>query len=812
MSAKPTLSQEMLIAKTWVNNVLEIGPARHVAVPVCRHQGWGTLQLGKSISDGILRLNGQTFEKGLGTHSPSDILIKVSGPARRFCALAGIDDNSMTRSVDHRMIFSLEVAGREIWKSSPLAVSDPPARVEVDLNGASEFLLKIRETEGRINYAHVNWVDPKVVLMDGQEIELAGEGYFPGPPFSFRYGGSESSALLPAWNKKHETIMSNKEVTCYRVTYTDPKTGLECILDLKEYNELPAVEWVLHFKNTGRQDTPILENILPLDLACSGLKKPMLHYSYGSNLRLDDFLYMQKPLAPNEPMRLTSGGGRSSEEYLPFFNVADSSGGLITALGWTGQWAAEILPEQNLLQLRAGMEKTHFKLLPGEEVRTPSILLVFWKGSEPIRGNNLLRRLILQHHTYRPDGKTIPAPITIAHWGGMKSPLQFDRINVIKEHCLDYDYYWIDAGWYGPADSYSPDEFIGDWGSHVGNWAVNPVAHPNGLKPISDAVHAAGMKFLLWFEPERAIFGTPLTEEHPEWFLGDKVKGSNTIFNLAIPEARKWMTDFVSGMLTEHGVDCYRQDFNISPLPFWRTNDAPDRQGITEIKYIEGLYAFWDGLLRRHPGLIIDNCASGGRRIDLETTGRSIPLWRSDIQCWPNFDPTAGQVQTAGLAHWVPCSTTGTGMRPGDTYNFRSAMCTGVQFSIFAYERNPIDPNYPYDWHRKMIADQRRAIPYFLGDYYPLLPCTTSADDWMLYQMHRDDLNEGLVLAFRRENSPFISGSFKLKGLKEKAVYQFEDADSGTTWECDGKSLTDAGLQITLETSRSTRLIFYRKK
>jgi alpha-galactosidase len=35
-------------------------------------------------------------------------------------------------------------------------------------------------------------------------------------------------------------------------------------------------------------------------------------------------------------------------------------------------------------------------------------------------------------------------------------------------------------------------------------------------------------------------------------------------------------------------------------------------------------------LLAANPGLFIDNCASGGQRIDLETCARSIPLWRTD--------------------------------------------------------------------------------------------------------------------------------------------------------------------------------------
>ena len=86
----------------------------------------------------------------------------------------------------------------------------------------------------------------------------------------------------------------------------------------------------------------------------------------------------------------------------------------------------------------------------------------------------------------------------------------------------------------------------------------------------------------------------------------------NNILNLGNPEAREWLTDHISNMISTEGIDVYRQDFNIEPMAFWEKADTPDREGMTEIRYIEGLYTFWDELRFRHPNLIIDNCASGG--------------------------------------------------------------------------------------------------------------------------------------------------------------------------------------------------------
>ena len=93
-----------------------------------------------------------------------------------------------------------------------------------------------------------------------------------------------------------------------------------------------------------------------------------------------------------------------------------------------------------------------------------------------------------------------------------------------------------------------------------------------------------------------------------------------------------------------------------------------------EIRHIEGLYAFWDYLLERFPGLLIDNCASGGRRLDLETIKRSAPLWRSDYYHYD--DPDGYQCHNFGLSFFLPFH--GTGILQTDPYSFRSSMSSAL--------------------------------------------------------------------------------------------------------------------------------------
>ncbi|MDO9543394.1 MAG: NPCBM/NEW2 domain-containing protein [Kiritimatiellia bacterium] len=270
----------------------------------------------------------------------------------------------------------------------------------------------------------------------------------------------------------------------------------------------------------GLASPPIIEDILSADFSWPAATTTMLYRSRGSTAIMEDFLYSKDRLAPGTKVRMTPIDGRSSNSWLPFFNIETGKEGFVMAIGWTGAWRAEFdRVDEDLLKIRAGLERTRLVLHPGEEIRLPRILLVFWEG-EPLTGHNLLRRFLVRHGTPRPGGQPPVTPVSFATWGGTLTSAHLGRIAELKTEHAGCDCYWIDAGWYGPKGTDSASVFSGEWGKHVGHWSVNPTTHPDGLRPISDAARKAGMKFLLWLEPERAKPGTLWPKEHPEWFLG----------------------------------------------------------------------------------------------------------------------------------------------------------------------------------------------------------------------------------------------------------------------------------------------------
>ncbi len=617
------------------------------------------------------------------------------------------------------------------------------------------------------------------------------------PPFSFLYAGKPSGQFITGWNVRRESVASHNGQEGARVTYSDPKTKLKIVVECKWFRDESGLDLLATLENGGAADTLEIESFQVFDAniidALQGTC--VLHRALGSCASRSDFAPVTDELVPGKVVEMFPMGGRSSNTTaLPFFNVEDQGrGGIIVALGWSGEWAAFIRNEGNAVHLRVGMENTRFKLHPGEKVRMPRLLLFGWEGTERIAGHNKFRRLLLDHYIPKHDGATMHMPLACSGCRGQK--LGDESNNFTEENQVEFieafaryqpECHWIDAGW-----------FDGRWPNGVGSWTPRKDGFPRGLRPIADAARRHGMVFLLWFEPERVHDGSWLHQHHPEWLLS--VPGSKDhLLDLGNDEAREWLTDHISGLITTSGITMYRQDFNFDPIAYWELADEKDREGITEIRHVEGLYRLWDDLRQRHPDLVIDNCASGGRRLDLETVSRSVALWRSDYQY---FEPVGQQCHTYAINYYLPTASTGN-MKPSP-YEFRSAMTNGL---VLGWE--VLEPGFPAEQASQLVKEFKRVRALYLGDYYPLTAYSTADDAWMAYQFHRDDLKTGMILAFRREKATMSSLTVKPAALKAGTKYTIEWVDQGRSEERDGKALSE-GIEIHLPGAPSSALILY---
>jgi len=757
--------------------------------------------LGQVIKDARgkspLQIGKTQYKRGLFCHANSLLTVQLPSEGKSFSATVGLDHNDDTKGGTGSIVFCVKVGQKEAFKSYVMRYNTPAAVAAVDLGGAKSFTLEVAATGESIGWDQADWADAKVTLAGGKELYLSDLPVIQQPDasvlLSFTYNGQPSDKLLSTWGHKDEPKKLDDTRTQYTTTWTDPKTGLEVRLVAVEYSDFPVVEWTVWFKNTGSADTPLLADVQGLDLLLSAWKTTgqgqppaefILRSIRGDDCSASSYEPIQLNLGAGANQTFAPVGGRPTNGSSPWFNLDWGGQGAIVVLGWPGQWSARFQREgTSALHVRGGQELTSLKLHPGEEIRTPLSVLMFWKG-DAVHAQNLWRRWMIAHNVPRPGGK-LPGVFLAACQGLQQSEKsETEGIELFDRNKVGLTHWWMDAGWY-PCN--------GAWWK-TGTWEPDPARFPKGIRPVSDLAHSKGMKLVLWFEPERARPGSWLAENHAQWLLGRK--NDNMLLNLGNPEARQWLTDHIDKLITDQGIDLYRQDHNFDPLAYWRAADAADRQGITENLHVQGYLAYWDELRRRHPDMLIDSCASGGRRNDLETLRRAIPLLRSDFQEPQQPGRTdmlsGNQGHTYGLTQWVPYY--GTGEFVNDSYAWRSHLCPSMGIGWDGTKGEA-------DWGllRKRADEYRKIANLFWGDFYPLTGYSKGEDVWMAWQFNRPEKGDGMVQAFRRKECVFLAADMKLCGLKPNARYRITDMDTGKTQEATGEHLMSKGLRIDID-------------
>jgi alpha-galactosidase len=817
-------TDEVCLRSEWLDPLL--GRAQQVVHPhleLLYEDASEGISRGRSWRGTPFQIADKTYANGLAFNSTKHLLVVLGQPGERFTAEVGLENNDSTRAGaamgNGSVTFHVLVEGKEVFASPVMRLKDAARAIDVPLNGVRQFEIRVKDGSDGRGWDQALWAEAVVKLQDGtkillQDLSLGQIGVAKPsqtqPPFSFLYNGKPSSELLNSWKINSATEKLDAQRAEHTLVYTDPASGLEVRCVAVEYLDFPTVEWTLYFKNTGSAETPILEKIQALDVEFNASTEGgfLLHHNVGSPANGNDYGLLETPLGRNVTKVLGGKGGRPTNADWSYFNLEWSGEGLIVAVGWPAQWAAQFVRDNARgLHLCAGQELTHFKLLPGEQVRSPLIVLQFWKG-DWIVAQNVWRRWMMAHSMPKPSGK-LPPPQLLASSSRQYNEMvdanearQIMFIDRYLEEGIKLDYWWMDAGWYV--------NHGGGW-PRVGTWEVDKARFPRGLRAVSDYAHSKGLKTLVWFEPERVAAGTWLSDNHPEWILGGAKGG---LLNLGDDAARQWLTEHVDRLLTEQGIDLYRQDFNMDPLDYWRKADAPDRQGITEIRHVTGYLAYWDELRRRHPDMLIDSCASGGRRNDIETMRRAVPLWRSDYA----YEATGHQCMMYGLSLWLPFHGTGTvGMRNAPYYGSGKtavepyALWSNAGQSLgFGIDIRVRDIDYAA--LRRFIDQWRQINIDYYGDFYPLTPWTRDDTVWMAWQFDRPETGEGFVQVFRRPNSVYESARLKLRGVEAQATYLITNLDTGQQQQRTGADLLNSGLLVTIADKPAVATAVYRRQ
>jgi alpha-galactosidase len=628
----------------------------------------------------------------------------------------------------------------------------------------------------------------------------------PGIGFSFTYAGRQVGPNdLTGW-----TVNSSNDVTTLR-----NKSGFTVIRETRRYSDFGALEYKVRFRNDGPSAAEPVSLVNTMDLEFDGSVLPgsSIVSSGGGGFdgtyppqtyQIKKHLFGPTSLENGEVV-LGSKGGRSSSLDFPFYFIdnVEKKAGLFVGIGWSGQWSAKISADfkDNVLRLTAGMPDERIRLRPGEEISGPSILIGCYRGAIS-DGSNRLRRLIRER-----IARQSPALPVLLYDSWFNIGVAFDEALLHREadaaRALGLEYFLLDAGWYtGTTAPYHFSEGVGNWES------VDGTKLPSGLGALADYVRSKDLKFGLWFEPERVARGTIVARKHPDWILWSP-SDSYGLLDFGRPDVQAYVETLLDRYIQELGLKYIRWDFNFSPLQDWTNHDSPDRMGITQIRYIEGVYSVSDWLRKRHPETLVEDCASGGNRIDFEMMRRRDTFWISD----ETMDPAIVRFHLEGL-NWfmsgAPQMVSFTLPTPWHKdydlpdINFQSFFGGAFGFA------GRIDewPGTFLDRARKNVEVFKKLRGFLDGDYYPLLPQAQDLAAWSAWQFDAPDKGEGFVQVFRlRSSAP--SKVIQMKALEAGASYRLEDPYTGEIKIVSGAELL-RGLNVPLDEMTSKVLIYKR--
>ena len=753
----------------------------------------------------------QTYPEGLGAHANGRAVFRLNKSFRSFQAEVGVDNNSDTQGTRGSVVFIVRADGRELARTPICRGGEEPRRVEVPLPETHRLELIVSDADDGISYDQADWADARLIDEQGAVIQLSHivRSSRPNPflhsqrlPASFIYGGDASEKLLGQWPCTEQPAVQKADRFIHEVTWREPGKGLVATWHAEVFTDRPAMEFRWIFENEGAKPTRILSRVCALDLEANIQpdRTRLVHSTGGltGNLQAEDlgFAVSETPLGK---ATLSAAGGRSSNRDLPFFIIHDevSAGGLFVGIGWSGQWQAEFVHDRqdNRLHVTAEMPGMHLALPPGERLLTPSILLGIYSGDRR-SGGNALRRILYEHYVPLLEGRKPVPPVSWNSWFVLENRINEELLkreaDVAAE--IGIEYFCIDAGW-----------FDGDFPNGVGNWTINRTKFPQGLGPIGKHVAAKGMKLGLWFEPERVAANTRLAREHPEWVHNVSPGRENTpgqLLDLGNAAAREWIFQMMQQWIDEGQVGWIRYDFNTNPLETWERMDGPESRGLAHMRHVAGLYELLDRLRTRYPDLLIEGCASGGRRMDLETIRRSHTTWKSD--------------ETGSLPVMRFHETGGNFFLPGGLLNANLVVPPALSdlYSLFGgplgfgadlVKLTPSQRNIA----RSQIAAYKQVRALINQDYYPLFPQRRDLSGWIGWQFHDPKTDEGFLVVIRPEESPYGTAQVRWQAVDSGRNYRLLSSDGSLLATKSGRELL-AGWQVPALGSGESQLLRYQ--
>jgi alpha-galactosidase len=495
--------------------------------------------------------------------------------------------------------------------------------------------------------------------------------------------------------------------------------------------------------------------------------------------------------------------------------------GLFAGIEWSGTWQVRVARDGGRTSLQGGLDGFRHDLAPGETFEAPRRFMGFYKGDLDDAANashDFVRRYLM-----RPRPANFPWTqynTWFAYYTDLNEETLRHEVDIAA--ALGLEVFYVDAGWYvgSPNDA--------DFSFGLGTWRENRDKFPSGLAAFADYVHSKGLKFGLWVEPERVDlqYAGPGTDISLDWISpvtdlrAAPPPGMPRVAQICFghPEARAWAKEWLSRLIRDYQLDWLKWDSNL-----WMPCDPPDQPGDQDIAHVQGLYEILDYLHHEFPNLIIENCASGGNRMDYALIRRTDIAWLSDqtdpsyrvryhvtgasypfppeyLNSWlveSYFEHMAdGEKDPAQLRAWLRSRMMG-------AFGISTEMI-GWSANVRAVVAEEIAQ---YETMRDVIAH---------GKIYRLLPQTELYTNLELpeepdaAEFYDPSIDTGVVFLFGGKQ-PWTTRRLIPKGLAPETTYQVLSDDRAISLRRSGRQIAAQGITFRYDASHPSTVVFIRR-
>jgi alpha-galactosidase len=614
-----------------------------------------------------------------------------------------------------------------------------------------------------------------------------------------------------------------------QVTIHAPVTGsaLEALLTIKAYECAPVLEQRLELRNAGSESVRL-----------TGIDTLALALRLGSQAVLRGFRsswgeeFEPFETSVHGEVSIETITGRSSHGYHPWlsYEEAGHSTSLVVAPMWSGNWVCRAVRlDQDAVLATGGLSDREFwhDLEPGEKFVAPCVALCLEDGSAKHGGLSALG-LVGRRHWYpqRPGRRALP--VEWNHWfpytdADISEDAFTENVDVAAD--LGIELCTLDAGWFGKAETHT------NWQDWRGDWhLINTARFPGGLRPLAERCMRRELGFGIWCEIE-GLGPSADVDGNRRDFEATRLGSSLGYVCFGNPAVRSWAGQVIDRLIEATSCRWIKFDFNVDPGYGCDRGDHGHGEGSGLYAHVMGYYSFLDGVRDRHPEVVLENCASGGLRIDLEMLRHLHVTYLSDLDWLDHslqiFWGVTSMLHPAAClkfsySEWIRSK------RPGEAnshqnYNPRDLSIPSYETDTYLrtamlhnFAVSQRLPEFPYRVARRLCAHvsaYKNVVRRFVneGAFYRLTeqPLRSGGSRIAAFQYSLTDEDRHLVFVFRLEGKSDIE-TVRLANVPHAQAYTLSDPVDpylSRGEERSGASLCQEGLDVSDLRGRESKVL-----